>query len=88
MAERFRDVDASSGMCMTSLDAFACYGTSRTTAAQAGALASWRIGREWLVLADVHAGYRDVRSASIAGPLAWPRVHSITSFIRVQWRYR
>jgi hypothetical protein len=73
---------------MTSLDAFACYGTSRTTAAQAGALASWRIGREWLVLADVHAGYRDVRSTSIAGPVAWPKVYSITSFIRVQWRYR
>jgi hypothetical protein len=88
MAERFRDVDASTGMCMTSLDAFACYGTSRTTAAQAGALASWRIGREWLVLADAHAGYRDVRSTSIAGPVAWPNVYSITSFIRVQWRYR
>jgi hypothetical protein len=88
MAERFRDVDASTGMCITSLDAFACYGTSRTTAAQAGALASWRIGREWLVLADAHAGYRDVRSMSIAGPIAWPKVYSITSFIRVQWRYR
>ena len=88
MAERFRDVDASTGMCMTSLDAFACFGTSRTTAAQAGALASWRIGREWLVLADAHAGYRDVDSTSIAGPIAWPKVYSITSFVRVQWRYR
>ena len=88
MAERFRDVDSSTGMCMTSLDAFACYGTSRTTAAQAGALASWRIGREWLVLADAHAGYRDVRSTSIAGPIAWPKVYSIASFVRVQWRYR
>jgi hypothetical protein len=88
MAERFRDVDSSTGVCMTSLDPFACFGTSRTTAAQVGALASWRIGREWLVLADAHAGYRDVHSASIAGPLAWPKVYSITSFIRVQWRYR
>jgi hypothetical protein len=88
MAERFRDVDASQGMCMTSLDAFACYGTSTTIAAQAGALASWRIGREWLLLADAHAGYRDVRSSSAAGPIAWPKVTSITSFIRVQWRYR
>lgn len=88
MVERFTDVDASTGMCMTSLDAFACYGSSRTVAAQAGALASWRIGREWLVLADAHAGYRDVRSASIAGPIAWPKVVSITSFMRVQWRYR
>jgi len=87
MAERFRDVGGGTGMCMTSLDVFACYGTSRTTAAQAGALASWRIGREWLVLADAHAGLRDVRSASVAGPLAWPRVYSITSFVRVQWRY-
>ena len=88
MAERFTDVDASTGMCMTSLDTFACYGTSKTAAAQAGALATWRIGREWLLLADVHAGYRSVSSASIAGPIAWPRVVSITSFIRVQWRYR
>jgi len=88
MAERFRDVAASTGMCMTSLDAFACYGTSSTVAAQAGALASWRIGREWLLLADLHAGYRDVRSASIAGPIAWPHVYSLTSFLRIQWRYR
>jgi hypothetical protein len=88
MAERFRDVDASTGMCITSVDAFACFGTSRTVAAQAGALASWRIGREWLLLADIHAGYRDVSSASISGPVVWPKVYSVTSFIRVQWRYR
>jgi hypothetical protein len=88
MAERFRDVDSSTGMCMTSLDAFACYGTSTTIAAQAGALASWRIGREWLLVADAHTGYRDVRSTSIAGPFAWPKVYSVTSFIRLQWRIR
>ena len=88
MAERFRDVDASTGMCMTSLDALACYGTSTTVAAQAGALASWRIGREWLVVADVHLGYRDVSSTASAGPIAWPKVSSLTSFLRVQWRYR
>jgi hypothetical protein len=88
MAERFRDVDSSTGMCITSLDVFACYGTSTTIAAQAGALGSWRIGREWLVIADLHAGYRDVRSTSIAGPLSWPKVYSITSFIRLQWRIR
>jgi hypothetical protein len=88
MAERFRDVDASTGMCMTSLDAFACYGTSTTVAAQAGALASWRIGREWLVVADAHAGVRDVHSTSIAGPVAWPKIYSITSFVRLQWRMR
>ena len=86
MAERFRDDGA--GACMTSLDPSACYGNARTTAAQAGALASWRIGREWLVIADLHAGYRDVRSAGIAGPIAWPTVTSLTSFVRVQWRYR
>lgn len=79
---------AGAGTCMTSLDTFACYGASRTVAVQAGALATWRIGREWLLLADAHAGYRDVRSASIAGAIAWPKVLSITSFIRVQWRYR
>jgi hypothetical protein len=88
MAERFRDVDGSAGMCMTSLDAFACYGTSTTAAAQAGVLASWRVGREWLVLADVHAGYRDVHSTSMAGPVTWPTVTSLTSFVRVQWRFR
>jgi hypothetical protein len=88
MAERFRDVGAGTGMCMTSLDAFACYGTSTTVAAQAGALASWRIGREWLVFADAHAGIREVTSSSVAGPVAWPTVVSITSFLRVQWRYR
>jgi hypothetical protein len=88
MAERFRDVDASTGMCMTSLDAFACYGTSTTIAGQAGALVSWRIGREWLLVADAHAGYRDVRSTSIAGPVAWPKVTSVTSFVRLQWRLR
>lgn len=87
MAERFRDLGGG-GACMTSLEAFACTGTSTTVAAQAGALASWRIRREWLVLADVHAGYRDVRSTSIAGPVAWPKLVSITSFLRVQWRYR
>lgn len=88
MAERFRDVGASTGRCTTSLDVFACFGTSTTIAAQAGALASWRIGREWLVLADVHVGYRDVRSMAIDGALAWPKVYSVTSFVRVQWRYR
>jgi hypothetical protein len=86
MAERFRDDGA--GHCMTSLDPFVCYGDAKTTAAQAGALASWRIGREWLVIADLHAGYRDVRSTGISGPITWPTVTSITSFLRVQWRYR
>lgn len=88
MAERFRDVGSGTGMCMTSLDAFACYGTSTTIAAQVGALASWRIGREWMLIADAHAGYRNVHSTSIAGPMAWPKVYSLTSFIRVQWRFR
>ena len=88
MAERFHDLGSGTGMCMTSLDAFACYGTSTTVAAQAGALASWRVGREWLVIADAHAGYRDVSSLGVAGPIARPKVVSITSFIRIQWRYR
>ncbi len=88
MAERFRDVASAAGTCMTSLTPLACYGTSTTVAAQAGALASWRIGREWLVIADVHAGYRDVRSVGVSGPIAWPKVTSIASFVRIQWRYR
>jgi hypothetical protein len=88
MAERLRDATGASGMCTGSFDALACFGTSRTTAVQAGGLASWRAGREWLLIADAHVGYQDVDSRSLAGPIAWPRVWSLTTFIRVQWRYR
>jgi hypothetical protein len=83
----FNDVDVSGG-CMTSLNVFGCYGSSDTKAAQAGALASWRVAREWLLLADVHVGYQDAHSTSINGPVDWPRVYSVTAFTRIQWRYR
>jgi hypothetical protein len=87
MGEHFRD-DNGAGMCAGSLDVFACYGSSTTTAAQAGALVTWRLAREWLLLADTHLGYQDISGTSIAGPLVWPHVYSVTAFARVQWRYR
>ncbi len=86
MAEKFRDLGG--GMCVTSTTPLACFGTSTITAAQAGVMASWRIAREWLVLADTHAGYQDIRSSSPQGPVTWPHVYSLTVFGRVQWRYR
>jgi len=84
----FRDVDSNAGGCMTSLNVFACYGSSETKAVQAGALVSWRVAHEWLLLADAHVGYRDSDSTSISGRVAWPTVYSLTAFLRVQWRYR
>lgn len=85
MGARFSN--AGTAACMTSFDVFSCYSSGKTTVAQAGVLASWRIGREWLVIADVHLGYRDARTITIAGPVAWPDVYTLTSFVRVQWRY-
>ncbi len=87
MGGRFTNAGASA-TCMTSFDVFACYSSGKTLVAQAGVLASWRAGREWLVIADVHLGYRDARTVSINGPIAWPDVYTLTSFVRVQWRYR
>jgi hypothetical protein len=100
MGERFEDARAGMG-CTTALNPFACYGTSTTTAAQTGALVSWRVGREWLLVADTHVGYQNVGSHFVTAmtpgdptsplvdmPVAWPRVLSITGFVRVQWRYR
>lgn len=87
MVERFRDV-ANASMCADSLDVFACFSTSTTAAAQAGVLGSYRVAREWLVLLDTHVGLQDVDSSSVMGPLAYPRVYSVTAFGRVQWRYR
>ncbi|MCX5741826.1 MAG: hypothetical protein NT062_04915 [Proteobacteria bacterium] len=86
---RFSSVGSNGGMttCMNALDVFACFSTSKTTAAQVGALASWRVGREWIVVADAHVGYRDTTSTTIAGSTAWPAVYTVTSFVRVQWRY-
>lgn len=87
MVERFRDLSGG-GMCSTSLDPFTCYGASSTTAAQAGALASWRVAREWLLLADAHVGVRSVSSTSITGTVDYPAAYSLTAFLRAQWRYR
>jgi hypothetical protein len=86
MGERFRDV-GSSGACMTSVDVFACYGTATTTAAQLGGVATWRAGREWLLLVDAHAGIQDGTSPTATGTMTWPRLVSLTAFARVQWRY-
>lgn len=80
--EHFKDVGGQ--MCTTSLNALACFGTSTTTAAQTGLLGSWRVAREWLVLADAHLGYQDITSMTVK----WPAVLSVTAFVRVQWRYR
>jgi hypothetical protein len=87
MVERFRDATGG-GMCTSSMDVFSCYGASKVTAVQAGALASWRVGREWLVLVDTHAGARAVTSSSVDGAFDSPRAYSITAFARLQWRYR
>jgi hypothetical protein len=87
MAERFRDAGRAS-MCMTSLDPLACFSASRTAAAQAGALASYRVAREWLLLLDTHVGVAHVTSTTMMQPIAYPSVLSVTAFARVQWRYR
>jgi hypothetical protein len=73
---------------MTNADVFACYGTATITAGQLGAVASWRVAREWLLLVDAHAGLQDGTSTAISGPVTWPRVLSLTTFARVQWRYQ
>jgi hypothetical protein len=88
MGERFHDANAGGGMCASSFDPLMCFGTSSTTAAQTGVLASWRIGRDWLLLGDTHLGYQAVSGATIAGPLVYPHVYSLTAFARIQWRYR
>lgn len=86
MGGRF-STSGSTDMCVTFTDVFDCYSATKATVAQAGVIASWRIGREWLLVADTHAGYRDATSQTIAGSTVWPHVYSITSFVRAQWRY-
>jgi hypothetical protein len=83
---RSRDVGGGSS-CGEITDVLSCYGASTTTSAQAGALATWRIGREWLVLVDAHAGALTGESSAMTGTVAWPTVLSLTAFARVQWRY-
>jgi hypothetical protein len=89
MVERFRDLGGR-GLCTTpmSTDVFACYGASRTSAGQVGALASWRLAREWLLLFDAHLGVRSVTANTLAGVTEYPTVYSMTAFARAQWRYR
>ncbi len=86
-AQRFQDVHAE-GTCTSSLDPSACFGRVTVSAGQVGLLASWRVGREWLVLVDSHVGLRDMTAASIQGKVDYPPVYSITAFLRAQWRYR
>jgi hypothetical protein len=100
MIEHFKDL-GSPQPCTSSLAPFACYGTSTTTAGQAGALVSWRVAKEWLLIADVHVGYQKIGSRYLVPmdaadptsplvdlPVAWPTVVSVTGFMRLQWRYR
>ncbi|MBL9019998.1 MAG: hypothetical protein JNL83_37785 [Myxococcales bacterium] len=87
MAGRFRTI-GERGACTDSLDPLACYSASTTTLAQAGVLVTWRASREWLLLADVHLGYRTTDSTTLAGALAWPAVHTLSGYVRAQWRFR
>jgi hypothetical protein len=100
MVEHFADL-GSPQACTTSTTPFACYGTSTTTGGQAGALVSWRIAKEWLLIADAHVGYQRINSRYLVPmdptdpssplvdlPVAWPTVVSVTGFLRLQWRYR
>jgi hypothetical protein len=87
MLARFRGT-TSNGACADSLDVFQCFSAATTSAAQAGVLGSYRVGREWLVLLDTHVGMQDVRSTTVMGAVELPRVLSLTMFARVQWRYR
>jgi hypothetical protein len=87
--------------CTGALDPLACYGHASTNAAQVGGLLSWRVAREWLLVADAHVGYQKVGSHYLAPmnvsdpssplidlPITWPTVISVTGFLRLQWRYR
>ncbi|MBL0213318.1 MAG: hypothetical protein IPQ07_05515 [Myxococcales bacterium] len=86
MIGRFRTLGGS-GDCTTSLEVLTCYGLTRTQLAQVGALASWRVSREWLVLADAHVGYRDSTSSTLAGQIVWPHLYTVSGFVRAQWRF-
>lgn len=86
-AQRYQDV-AADGACTSSLAVTSCFGRVTVSAAQVGVLASWRLGREWLVLVDSHLGVRDMTAASVQGKVDYPTMYSLTAFARVQWRYR
>ena len=100
MIEHFSDL-GSPQACTTSVSPLACYGTATTTAGQAGVLVSWRIAKEWLLITGAHAGYQRINSRYLVPmdpsdpssplvdlPVSWPRVVSVTGFLRLQWRYR
>ncbi len=72
----------------TNLAALSCLGAAETRAAQVGALVSWRVGAEWVVLADAHVGVRDSTSTNLTSMVTWPRVVAFTGLLRLQWRYR
>lgn len=87
MVARFRStIDPMA--CADSLDVFACFSSSRTWAAQAGALGSYQLSREWLFLLDAHLGMQDLESRSLMGTTEFPRVLSLSMFGRAQWRFR
>lgn len=87
MIARFRS-KADPMACADSTDVFACFSSSRTWAAQAGALATFQLNREWLFLLDAHLGAQDIESRSLMGDVALPRVLSLSMFGRAQWRFR
>lgn len=86
MVGRFRTLGGS-GDCTSSLEVLTCYGLTSTQLVQVGALASWRVSREWLVLADTHIGYRDSSSTTLVGEITWPHVYTVSGFVRAQWRF-
>ncbi|HTR55822.1 MAG TPA: hypothetical protein VMJ10_34335 [Kofleriaceae bacterium] len=98
--EHFDDVFTQQA-CATSIAPLACFGTSSVDAGQGGALFSWRVAREWLLVADAQLGYQRLRSTFTTPmtpgdpssplemlPVHWPGAFSITGFARLQWRYR
>jgi hypothetical protein len=86
---RFRNSSGSSPTgCMDSSDVFQCFSISKSTVVEGGALASYRIAREWLFLLDGHVGVQDARASTLMGTLDYPHVLSFTMFARAQWRYR
>jgi len=86
MLESLHDLGPRTGC--TTLASTACFGTSNTTAFQAGVLTTFRANNAWLVLFDGHLGVRSTSSIDTATQtVSWPSVLSLTAFVRLQWRY-
>jgi hypothetical protein len=88
MWESYKDAGAGTSSCATNADLLACYGTAKTTAVQLGGFVSWRVGREWLLFADTHAGLQDATSTAVNGAVTWPKIWTVTGFARIQWRFQ